>query len=106
MGDIIKLRLGRRELERSRNRNGELDEETKARVYALIDNPTVDTWDNAKSIIVGSDAWTTLWQAVRKADPSFPNTGRSTDEEGNVIREWSRIPDASLVLQALALVTK
>jgi|BioPla2DNA2_1021312.scaffolds.fasta_scaffold19648_6 hypothetical protein len=49
---------------------------------------------------------TTIWQAMVAYDPTFPNKGRTTDTEGNVIKEWERIPTPFEVLKAIKEFTK
>jgi hypothetical protein len=93
------------ELDLARNLFGRLDEEMRERVRAVAVNPTVETWQDAYSVIVGSDRWLTLWRAVLAVDPSFPRVGRSTDQQGNVVKEWARIPSQELLLRALRYAT-
>ena len=69
-----------------------------------IKTPTCDGWDDIKGIIICSDS-TTIWQAVLTVDRTFPRTGRREDEKGNIIKEWERIPEPLLVLQAIRNVT-
>jgi hypothetical protein len=71
------------------------------RLNAVLDNPCEATWDDAHSIIVGADGFTTLWQCVIAVDPFFPRTGPRTDDKGNVIRRWERVPDHFTLRRAL-----
>ena len=83
-----------------------LTPDCEQRLRAVLDSPTVENWDEAQSIILTSDAMGgTLWQAVVAVDPTFPRRGRATDMEGNVVREWERIPSTELLRQALAYAT-
>ncbi len=77
----------------------------RVRLRALIANPDMEHWEDSHGIQVGADGWMTLWQAVRRVDPSFPSIGRSTTVDGTVIREWARIPDAILLRDALCYAT-
>ena len=65
-----------------RNVFGLLNPELIARLKRVIDDPTPDNWDAACGIILRSDPTLTLWQAVLKVVPGFPQRGRSTDENG------------------------
>ena len=82
-------------------RNEPLDEETTRRIYDYLANPTPAAWSDISGIIVNS-RFVTVWQAVRKVDPSFPATGRRFEvESGRLLKEWERIPHPDLVLDAL-----
>ena len=83
-----------------------LTEDCRVRLMALLDNPTIDTWEDAHSIILNSESRVaTVWQAVCAIDPNYANIGRVTDLHGNIIKEWTRIPDRNLLLQAVAYAT-
>ena len=82
-------------------RNEPLDEEMKQRIYDYLVNPTPTAWSDISAIIVNSRLMT-VWQAVRRVDPSFPATGRRFEvESGRLLKEWERIPDPDLVLDAI-----
>ena len=81
--------------------NEPLDEEMKQRIYDYLVNPTPTAWSDISGIIVNSRLMT-VWQTVRRVDPSFPATGRSYEVgSGRLLKEWERIPDPDLVLYAL-----
>jgi len=81
--------------------NEPLDEETKQRIYDYLVNPTPTAWSDISGIIVNNRA-ATLWQAVRRVDPSFPATGRRYEiGSGRLLKEWDRIPHPDLVLKAV-----
>lgn len=81
--------------------NKPLDDEAKRRIYEYLEGPSASGWSDISGIIVNSHMLT-LWQAVRKVDPSFPATGRRYElETGRAIKEWGRIPHPDLVLQAI-----
>jgi len=69
----------------------------------FIDNPTPDSWTLASVILVRP--LTTLWQAVRMVDKTFPKEGRQI-LGGKVIKEWARIPDAMTVTRAIRYVVE
>ena len=82
-------------------RNEPLDEEMKQRIYDYLVNPTPTAWSDISGIIVNSRLMT-VWQAVRRVDPSFPATGRSYEVgSGRLLKEWERIPHPDLVLDAI-----
>ncbi|OPY69940.1 MAG: hypothetical protein A4E57_00818 [Syntrophorhabdaceae bacterium PtaU1.Bin034] len=86
----------------ARGRNNEpLDDEVKRKIYDYLEKPTAANWSDISGIHVNSRLLT-LWQAVRKVDPTFPATGRRHETEtGRVVKEWERIPHPDLVLRAL-----
>lgn len=48
---------------------------------------------------------TTIWQAMIETDSTFPKSGRVKDFEGNMIKEWGRIPMPLELLRAIKEVT-
>jgi hypothetical protein len=85
-------------LQKATNLVGGLNPNLKARIIALVENPTQETWDNAHSIIVNGDRCITLWKAVLRVDPTFPRS-RIKDQP------WERIPDRDTVLEAITQAT-
>lgn len=85
--------------------HGPLDDRQRGRLQSLIDSPSQATWEEAHSVILDRDSWTTLWQAILAIDPSFPRTGQTTDARGNVVAPWPRIPSPQLVVQAINYAT-
>ena len=82
-------------------RNQPLDEEMKQRIYDYLVNPTPTAWSDISGIIVNRRLMT-VWQAVRRVDPSFPAIGRRFEVgSGRLLKEWERIPDPDLVLDAI-----
>jgi hypothetical protein len=78
-----------------------LDEETKQRIYGYLVNPTPTAWSDIAGIMV-NNRLATVWQAVRRVDPSFPATGRRYElGSGRLLKEWERIPHLDLVLDAI-----
>lgn len=76
-----------------------VSDDARARLYALVEQPTTSTWQDAHSLCIAG--WETLWQAVLAVDATFPVLGRRTDQHGDVLEDWERIPDRQLVLAAL-----
>lgn len=85
---------------------GSLNTECRGRLEAVLDNPTEETWDEAYSLIVGKDGFTTLWQAWVKVDPAAPRSGPADDMAGKRIRGWPSIPDQLTLYRALREVTQ
>ena len=81
--------------------NEPLDHETKERMLVYLANPTPQAWSDISGILVNS-RFMTVWQAIRRIDPSFPATGRRYElETGRLLKEWERIPEPDLVLDAI-----
>lgn len=89
-----------------RNMFGPLDAECRARLKAVLKNPTEETWDDAFSLIVGKDGFTTLWQAWCKVDPNAPRSGCRYNMDGKKISGWPAIPDELTLYRALNEVTR
>lgn len=86
-------------LDKARNMFGPLSPEIRKRILNFLQNPTTDSWDDIQSIIISG--FGTIWQAMIQIDPSFPRSGRRTDQAGNVVQDWERIPTPEQVLQVL-----
>lgn len=88
---------------KAKNMFGEgLSEDVKRRIRAYLENPTYEGWDDIQGIVIrprGTVA--TIWQSICAIDPTFPRIGRRTDDKGDVIQEWERIPDPVLVMRAI-----
>lgn len=94
-----------RELDMARNVFGRLRPDIKTRLRAVLYQPNEETWEDAHTIIVGADGWTTLWKAVIAVDPTFPKVGPSHDARGRITKRWSKIPSQKTLLQALRYAT-
>lgn len=92
-------------LEKCENLFGKISPQIQKRIKNYIKKPTFDNWDDIQCIIIGSNM-KTIWQAVIEIDPTFPRSGRRTDLDGNVIKEWECIPEPLIVLQAIKQATK
>ena len=77
--------------------------DVRERLQAVIDNPCIETWEDAHGIIITPRL--TLWQAWVAIDREAPRRGRRTDLEGNVIREWEKIPSSFTLLRAIQNAT-
>ncbi len=83
-----------RALDKGSNAFGALRPDIRARLYAVVDNPGQDTWEDAHTIIIDADGFTTLWQAVG-THAGYPV--RSKDLE----RPWPIVPTREQLLTAL-----
>ena len=99
------------------NMHGPLGSDVLARLAAVIDNPTNETWQDAHSIILNRDVGlgVTLWQAVCELDPSYKHIGpRSAwiEDDSDLgghsepISGWAKIPPADLIRQAINYATR
>ena len=88
------------------NSNGHLDPKDRDRLQAFLDDPCVETWEEAHSLIIRVHPMMTVWQAWIATDPKAPWRGRAYDFDGNLIREWDRIPSAFAILRALEFATE
>ena len=92
-------------LDLASNMFGHLGEDVRARLWAVVDNPTEATWDDAHGIILNRDVGLglTLWQAVIAVDPTYPKSGRMDDD---LITRFDRIPSQHTLLQAISYATR
>jgi hypothetical protein len=109
------LTSDRPDLNLASNLFGPLDGDVRARLVAAIENPCEMTWDNAYSIILNRETWTTLWQAVIAIDPAFSTVqapvtrwnehADAMGEHSETVSGWSRTPTAETIRQAIAYAT-
>jgi hypothetical protein len=92
------------------NYHGKLSADVRARLEAVVADPSNETWDDAHSIILNADNWPglglTLWQAVIAVDPTFPRVGPRLAEDSRNISQWERIPTAETIRQAINYATR
>ncbi len=88
-----------RDLDEGTNLFGPLGADVRARLFAVVDNPTQDTWGNAYSVIVASEGMTTLWQALLACTDYAV---RSKPLDG----DWPAVPSREQLLTALHAVMK
>lgn len=91
------------DLNRTRNMFGPLDGELRAKLVAMLDEPSAENWDNAHSIVVGADGFTTLWQSVEATGTHL--CGPVTRTDGSLVSDWSAIPTREQVEAALEFAT-
>ena len=87
-------------LDQAASHLGPLSPAARQLILKYIADPTPDRWRVIKKIIVNPRSMRlgTIWQAVCKVDPTFPNA----EPEGG----WTRVPDGLLVARAIREVTK
>jgi len=94
-------------LDNCENMFGKMSPIMKKEIKKYINKPTFDQWDEIAHYIINPDGqMKTIWNAVIDIEPDFPHMGRAEDLEGNVIREWERIPEPFTVLQAIKYATE
>ncbi len=93
------------ELNLAKNIFGKLDIVLRRRIIHYVMNPTFNGWDDISSIVINSDRFFTIWQAVLEVDPTFPKYGRTKDVKGKVVREWEKIPSPETIKKALFYAT-
>lgn len=84
---------------------GKISPQIEKRIKNYINNPNCDNWDDIQGIIIKPESMTTIWQAMIETDSTFPKSGRVEDFEGNMIKEWERIPMPLELLRAIKEVT-
>jgi hypothetical protein len=97
---------GRELVAQATNLFGVLSPAVRARLLALILDPSPDTWDDAHSIVLNGGpgrVGTTLWQAVLPVDPDCPRRGAPEGTEPVTAEyRWSGYaPDVLTVLTAI-----
>lgn len=78
---------------------GKIKPEIRARLEAVIANPSQDTWEDAYCIIIDGASLTTLWQAWAAIDPLAPKHKPLDDP-------WPRVPDQLTIYRALRYATQ
>jgi len=91
------------DLSLARNLLGPLDPDLRRRVELVIECPCIEHWEDAHGILLAG--FTSLWNAVRQVDPTFPAVGRTTTTAGDVVKEWERVPDRETLVQAINWAT-
>jgi len=78
---------------------GPLPKHIRQRLERFFKNPSAETWDDAHSIIIGADGWTTFWRAVLAVDPSFPRSAKMDPDTYQTV--WDTFPDYFTARRAL-----
>ena len=79
----------------------------RARLQAVVDDPSPQNWENAYSIIVNPTVRTaTLWHMVCEIDPEMAKAcANRPDAEGKRRNLWRKVPDRNTLIQALQFAT-
>ncbi len=95
-------------LDKGTNMFGSLPPEIRARLFAVIDNPTDETWSDAHSIVVSSRGLggMTLWQALLRYSTYRVMSGPSTEMDGTRLSGWAAIPTRAELITALTEATR
>lgn len=92
-------------LDNCNNLYGSLDKDLSSKIKNYISQPynTSDEWNDIAHIIIDAcdHTFTTIWQALIMLEPSFPQSGRSYDENGKIVKDWLRIPCGFDVARAI-----
>lgn len=88
-----------RDLDEGANLFGPLGAAARARIFAVVDNATQETWGDAHSVIVISRGMTTLWQAVL-AHTDYAVRSKPVDGD------WPAVPTREQLLTALSAALK
>ena len=88
-----------RDLDEGTNLFGPLGPQVRARLFAVVDNPTQDTWGNAYSVIVTSQGMTTLWQALL----AYTDYAVQSKPAG---QDWPAVPTREQLVTALHAAMK
>lgn len=81
-------------LDRGTNIFGALSADVRARLFAVLDNPTDSTWDDAHTVMVNADRFMTLWQATIRF-------GGYTVQSKPADGPWPEIPTREQLITAL-----
>ena len=80
----------------------EICRDAKNRIIAYFHDPNIDSWNNINTIIINDKGKIcTVWQAWIDVDSTAPLTGRVTNNKGEIIEEWKKIPDVFMLYKAL-----
>jgi hypothetical protein len=92
-------------IDRATNMFGSLNDDCMARLRAVLDDPTAETWDDAYSLMVNGSTMKTLWQAWIAVDPSAPRAGVVATggelQQQTAAQRWPRVPDKFTLYRAL-----
>lgn len=77
-----------------RNLYGKIPETTQNQILLYLSTPSESLWEEIYCKIIGADGWTTLWQAVVKVSPNFPDTKPMKEK-------WDIIPTPEEIYEAI-----
>jgi hypothetical protein len=81
---------------------GKVSPDIRAKLQAVIDNPTPQTWDDTFCLIIGG-SFKTLWQSVLEVDPDYLRSATpfKLGEAVDVNKKWSRVPSSAVLVKAI-----
>lgn len=89
------------DLDAGSNLFGALSPEVRARLFAVVDKPTQQTWSDAHGIILNAQTMTTLWQAVLAHTDYDVTVGPSYMPGNGQTSGWPSIPTSDQLLLAI-----
>jgi len=78
---------------------GNIKPDVQKRLQAVIDNPNQKTWDDAHCLIISSERFKTLWQAVLEVDPTFQRSAKYDMDTHTT--KWDSIPTSETIVKAI-----
>lgn len=88
-------------LDNGTNMFGKLSPDVRARLYAVVDNPTSETWGDANGIILRDGGMRTLWQALLRHTDYNVTTGPSVRMGEETVWPQHMIPTTEQLCAAL-----
>lgn len=83
-----------------------LSQGIRARLQAVVDDPSPQNWDNAYSIVVNPTIRTaTLWHMVCEIDPEMAKACAFRPGPAGGATRWRKVPDQNTLIQALQFAT-
>lgn len=86
------------------NHLGKLDPVRRTAIRAYITNPspTTDDWDKIAPVIIdASSKNSTVWGVLIELGSGFPVAGRIKNRDGEIVKDWERIPTGFEVARAI-----
>lgn len=88
------------DLDKGSNLFGSLSPQVRARLFAVVDKPSQDTWNDAHGIILTSARMTTLWQALL-AHTDYDVAAGPPHTPGQEPGPWPTLPTSEQLLIAI-----
>jgi hypothetical protein len=95
-------------LDGARNLFGPIKDDVKQRIYAYLQNPSFERWEDIHGLVIRWDGRiNTVWQALGHLDPRYFDIAIPY-HQGRRPRKaelrWSKIPDAVTLARAIKIV--
>jgi hypothetical protein len=88
-------------VEFAHNMFGFLKPYMKEAIYAFLECPNNDSWNEIYGMVINKGKISTVWQAVLAVDSTFPDKLTKVAFEDEDVVMWPQIPSRELVLDAL-----